>query len=766
MSKQTFTAEQVAVANHHGGHALVTAVAGSGKTTTLVERVGRLVDAGIDPPTIICLMFNKSAQQAFQRKLKGRLNTPTIAEVRTYHSMGMKMCKRLVEIGAMAPAQLVTSDALLERQARQALRVAWKRREGADSYPPQEAMEGLLSFITRVKASMQPPEEVFSAGNYQPHLRVLIDAFDDFERISADTKVMFFDDLIYRTMLVMRHRPDLWELFTSNYQEILVDEFQDTNAAQFEMVQGLASNGANVMVVGDDDQAIYSWRGSDNQYILDIFPRTFAPCAKYPLTVTFRYGHETCLAASHVIAHNTLRTDKLPVAHEGNPDTRIHVVERKSPSDSAIVPYLKRLQAEKRLMSSAMLVRYYSHCVPFELELISAKIPYHVYGREPLLFLPEIAAMVAALSIAENYWSVEEEHRPRFYEALLRCPTLYLEGRVSEHLANQMQFEHETNPRRISQPLIDHARSIEKANFALAKRLRERADLLNMLSSGALAKHEPKTILGAFLQITNLIRTVEAQAVTAEAGQESKANIQAFVDLAASMDDARAFLDLLGPLAAHKESKPPEGDHLPILSLHRAKGLEYDTVFLPGWTMGSFPRNEDSLEEERRLAYVGITRAIRNLVFLVPQDVGFQEWLKDTTSLPKPGTTRLCSNLLFDADIGLCRAVASAVRKGSSGRIDARDARVANRYLRSAGIIGLEVTGVAGAAGVLALRPLTPSSSINPGMLITSQEHGDCRVLKKMYGPVWQLERVSDGHVLNDVVASASANWYAVGGAA
>ena len=159
MGTQTFTPEQDAVANHTSGHALVSAVAGSGKTTTLVERVGRLVDAGVEPSSVLCLMFNKSAQEAFQRKLKTRLNTPTVAEVRTYHSMGLKMCKRLVEVGAMAPAQLITSPAKLEQNARQALRKAWAKREGADSYPPAEAMDGFLGFITHVKASMKSPEE-------------------------------------------------------------------------------------------------------------------------------------------------------------------------------------------------------------------------------------------------------------------------------------------------------------------------------------------------------------------------------------------------------------------------------------------------------------------------------------------------------------------------------------------------------------------------------------------------------------------------------
>jgi DNA helicase II / ATP-dependent DNA helicase PcrA len=752
----TFTAEQLAVADHVEGHCLVKAVAGSGKTTTLVERVGRLSDH-VDPGRITCLMFNKSAQVSFQRKLKARLSSPVMPEVRTYHSMGLKMYKRLVEVGAMAPAKLVTSSAQLEKNARQALRDAWQAREKNKSYPPAEAVDAFPGFITRVKASMKSPAQVFRDGKYLSHLAVLVSAFDVFEALSSRLRVMYYDDLIYRTMLTLRQRPELWALF-NQIDHLLVDEFQDTNQAQFEMVQGLASGGAWVCAVGDDDQAIYSFRGSDVRFIQEIFPCTFAPCTHYTLSSTFRYGHETSLLAAHIIARNTERTDKIPIAHPGNPDTRIHLVERRSESDSGIVPYLRRLQAERRLSDSAMLVRYYSHALSIELELVGAEVPYHVYGREPLLFLPEIAAMVAAMSIAENYWTIDIEHRAKFYQALLRTPATYLDGQTIESLALQMMAAHEEDPRLVSRPLILHARSIEQASLAMAKRLRERADLLDMFSSGALEGHPPSVILGAFLNITGLLKQIEQSSSTREAAQEAKANIQAFVDLAASKDDIRAFLDLLGPLAAHEESKPPASDHLPILSLHRAKGLEYDSVFLPGWTDGSFPRQGDPLEEERRLAYVGVTRAIRNLVFIVPKDEGFKAWVKDPAALPEPGTKRLCSPFLFDGDIGLCRHVASGLRLGSTGRIDARDGRIAQRYLRAAGVSGLEVRSVAGAGAVLAMRPLTPSSQIEPGMRVTHEQHGDCTVVAKQYGPVWMLERITDGHRFPDVLANNA--WY------
>lgn len=752
----TFTAEQLAIVDHVEGHSLITAVAGSGKTTTICERVGRLAEH-VDPARITCLMFNVSARKSFDRKLKERMKAPVMPEVRTYHSMGLKMFKRLVEVGALAPAELKKSSAQLEKNARSALRDAWQAQERNKSYPPSEAIDAFPAFITRVKATMKSPGRVFHEGQYPRHLAVLVSAFERFEKLSEKLRIMYYDDLIYRTMLAMRRRPELWSLF-NNIEHLLVDEFQDTNQAQFEMIQGLASGGAWVCAVGDDDQAIYSFRGSDVRFIQETFPRTFAPCTRFSLSTTFRYGHETSLLAAQIISRNAERTDKIPIAHRGNPDTRIHVVERRSECDSGIVPYLRKLEGERRLCDSALLVRYYSHSLPIELELVEAGIPFHVHGRAPLVFVPEIAAMVAAMSIAENYWTIDIEYRAKFFQALLHTPSLYLEGPVVQSMALQMMAAHEEDARLVSRPLIVHARSVESTNPALGKRLRERADLLDMLASGALEGHAPSVVLGAFLNITGLLKQVEQASSSKEASQEAKANIQALVALAASKDDTRALLDMLGPLAAHEETKPPAGDHLPVMSMHRAKGLEFEHVFLPGWTDGSYPRQGDSLEEERRLAYVAVTRAMRNLVFIVPKDQGFQEWIKDPAALPKPGTKRLCSPFLFDGDIGLCRRVASGLRLGSTGRIDARDGRIAQRYLHAAGCSGLEIHTVAGAGAIMALRPLTPSSRIETGLRVTHEQHGDCTVLSRQYGPVWMLERLSDGHRFPDVLANNA--WY------
>lgn len=748
------TPEQEAVANHMGGHALVSAVAGSGKTTTMIERVGRLLGQGVPAHRIICLMFNKSAQLDFQRKLRRRVGASTgMPDVRTYHSLGNLMNTRLVTIGELAAAKLEKSSGRLEQQARQAVNVAWQKQKRGQDYPDPGLMEAMPSFITRVKATVRTPAQVFADLSYDPRLSLLISAFEEFELLSQQKRVMYYDDQIRRAVCHVIKNPRLWDLF-NGYDEIIVDEFQDTNEVQFEMLRGIASGGANVMAVGDDDQAIYAFRGSSVTFILKEFPTQFAPCTRYPITTTFRYGHETCLAAANVISRNVMRTDKFPVAHPNNPDTRIHIQERISVQESGIVSYLHKLQEGDRLDDAAMLVRFYAQALPYELELWMANIPFHVYGRQPLLFVPEIAALFSALCIGESFWDLEVEDREVFLQALLKAPSMFLPRHEVENVARSMAKLTESQPLRVAEPIF--ALAAEKMDRpGPARKLRERAETVQLIASGALRGQPPSVIVETYLRMTGMLQVIAESAINPEKAQEGVATIRAFTDMVASFSDTRALLDTLSPMAAFREDKPPQQPHLKILSLHGAKGLEYDTVFLPGWSTGAFPRQDDDLEEDRRLAYVGITRAQRNLVFLTPPDEGFRAWVSDPAALPHPGTPRMCSDFLFDADPGLCRAVARQLRDRGRGVITARDPRMAKRYVQALGRSDVVLDAVPGADVVLAIKAITSNTRIEVGMRVSSEDKGECEVVRLLYGPVYQLRQLLTNEMFPTVLSNS-----------
>lgn len=750
MADRTFTTEQQAVVDHRAGHALVSAVAGSGKTTVLVERIARLVRAGEDPSRILVIQFNKAAQLQFAARLKRRLGEQEAPDVRTFHSVGLGLCKRLVDIGKLPPAK-TPKGPLQDKLARIALRDAWRAALGDNEYPSREVVDEFRQFMTLVKAQTRPAREFFSRHGYPPQHRPFIDAFDRFEQARHEGRFRFFDDMLADPVLALLLTPALWAPFV-RFDHILVDEAQDMSEIQYELVKGIAGDRANLMFVGDVDQCIYSWRGSDPSFLIETFARDFAPCTRYPMTYTFRFGPSVALFASHLITKNVHRDDKLVIAHPRNPNTAIRRLPYQGIQDSGLVRDIEPLFRGKQLRSAMVLARYYSSFVPYEIELARAGIPFHVVGRVPLVFVPEIACLVAALAITTNHWPVDDELREVFLQATLTVPTLYLPEQLPSSLAAEMAELSFTSPRDIHRPLLQCARTFAGSNQRLAQRLRERADALSLLASGALAGDKPEVVMGAYVRLTGLREHIANQGARTDEVSELRANVEAFMALAGSYENTIELLDMLGPLAAHREEQPPTGDFLPLLSIHRAKGLEARTVYVVGLASGNFPRaggGDDDAEEERRLAYVAVTRPTHELVLLHPSDQALDAHVGDIAAHPKPGELRVASPYLYDGEIGLARSIADAIHSRLETEICCRDPRVAARYLVQANIIGIQLT--AAAAPARPLRRLTPKDTIRPGMQVWTERHGVCQVLKHLYGPVYAL-RDAEGNTTHDAL--------------
>lgn len=684
--KMRLTDEQWQVIMHGGTHAVVSAVAGAGKSTTLVERIARLIADGADPRRILPVQYNKSAQLSMQGKLDRRLDGISPApKARTFHSIGYSMLKRLVSTGILAPVRLEASEAARDRYLRRSLRAAWARVHGRNTFPTQQQFEAYNQFVTCAKADTREPAEVFRSGDYGIDCAPFVTAIGMMDREARQAGVCFFDDLLSEVYWCLRERPELWGMFRG-YELFLIDEFQDINPVQYALLQGIVGDAGECMVVGDPDQAIYRYRGSDPSFITTRFERDFMPCTKFRLSHTFRYGHETALAANHVITKNEERDDKITVASDANPDTRVSFIRAQADGSSGVVPMLEQAKVEGSLKDIAVLVRYYSASVPLEIELTAAKIPCHTYGREPLLLIPEIAALVAALSLANGHWVMPDTAQSTFLQSLLLTPPLYAPAAITNPLALEMAAE------------IAHGRQASGAVFAmagkvadgkLADRLRKRADVIRLLESGGLKGKPPLKVIQTYLALTNAQAALQQAAGSKGQAREIEQNITAFSKLAQRHDDPIALLDQLGPMAAQREGQPPKEDHVAIFSYHRSKGLEYPTVILPGWLAGEFPREGEPIEEERRLAYVAMTRAVQELVFLVPQDPVFEESLEQLDQAIGSGVERsrrtAISPFLFDAEIGLARAGRDAILTGGEACIEGRRADVLNRYLEATG---------------------------------------------------------------------------------
>lgn len=699
------TDEQLAVIEHRGSSACVNAVAGSGKTSTLVERNARLV-LEMDPARILNIQYNKSAQLTMQRKLKARIQAGSVPEARTFHSIGLGMMKRLIDVGALTPAKLEPSAAVYDQCMRAALRAEWKRVHGRDAFPSQEHAEAFKQFVTRAKADVRPAIEVFRSGDYQIECSPFPAAVARLDEIAREKKICFFDDLLSRTYETLFASPELWSLFANRFEEICVDEFQDVNPVQYALLQGLAGTRARCMVVGDADQSIYAFRGADPSFITTHFARDFAPCTLLRMTYTFRYGHRTALVADHIISKNTERDDKLTIAAPRNPDTVIERIAQTPNAPSGLVAHLQDALHTETLRRCAMLVRYYSTSIPYEIELAEAGIPFHVYGREPLLLIPEIAALVAAMSFATDHWVVPKEVRGRFMAAILKSPTIFAPSELLSRAALDMDRALEIGAD-ASDALFTIANRVDDPR--LKSRLAKRADVVRLLEAGGLMHLPPAKIIQAYLSFTDFKSALGQGAGTAQQVREIEQNVAAFTQMASRFTSTHDLLDELGPMAGHREDKPPEFDHLPILSMHRAKGMEFSTVYLPGWSAGNFPREGEAIEEERRLAYVAVTRAIDTLVFLHPADDTLEEQIADSSVTPVDGKKVACSRFLYEGELGLAEHAAqyiSALEEKPPRRFDGvaplavRRRDVLDPYMKALRIepMRLEISDAAAAA--------------------------------------------------------------------
>jgi DNA helicase-2/ATP-dependent DNA helicase PcrA len=762
MTRSHFTDEQRAVIAHDSGHAMVGAVPGSGKTTVLIARLRRLVRGNADPARILTVMFNKAAQVSFDARLRRAITSSSaVPDVRTFHSIGYSMLtKRLVEVGELKPARMITSSRALELEAKKALRQVWLQQHGKGVEMTKEHLQGFLEFITLVKAQTDTPSAVFEERNYGSLCSPYVAAFDLFEEERAERGQIYFDDLIYRPVMHMIAKPELWSLFADRFEMIMADEFQDTSPVQYEMIKGLAGTRSSVMVVGDGDQAIYGWRGSRVSLLTKEFATDFSPCAQYPMTRTFRFGNEVALFANHLIANNRDREDRLTIAAPENPDTRIEQRPLTAKAGSGIDLILAPYHAEHTLSTTALLVRNFAHGVAFELELASAGIPFHVYGRVPLIFLPEIAALVAALSIATDHWIVPDGDRFPFASALLHAPSLYLTREASDTIAEAMEADLAgPNRQKLASHLTEASQGLYTSNARLARALDDRADIVKLLASGALADKAPRVIAEAYIRMTGMREAIERNAITTEQADEAKATLEAFLQIAERSGTAVEFLDMLGPLAAHRQDKPPQEDHASIMTAHRAKGLEFSLVMVAGLARGIFPdvRPESELEEERRIAFVIVTRAIDRLILFHPEDTNLAAMVKDPAFVPVGDPQTQASPYVYEGDLGLVYAISEAIRSGEGGSINARSSDVAARYLDQIGRRDIQIVVSEAARKFQSSKPLPRNFVPDTGEILWNELEGPCEVVRSVLHPVYLMRRARDDGSFHAVIDSSGA---------
>jgi DNA helicase-2/ATP-dependent DNA helicase PcrA len=573
------------------GPVLILAGAGSGKTRVITHRIAYLVlDRGVPAEHILAVTFtNKAAEEMKARAARLLGDRPMRAWISTFHSLCVRLLRREAAAAGL-PSAFVIYD---EDDQLSAVREAMRALDVSEKlHPPRR----LLARISARKNSGRAPavEEDFGLGLTE---RVM----ERYATILRAAGALDFDDLLLRARELLERHPEVRESWQRRFPYVLVDEYQDTNRAQYDLVRLLSGPQGNLTVVGDEDQSIYSWRGADIQNILD-FERDFPGARVFRLEQNYRSRQNVLDVAAALVSRNVRRKGKTLRAVRGGGDAvRLHEALDEYAEAAWVVERTAALRAQGRV---AVLMRMNAQSRLFEEGLLRARIPYQVVGGVGFYERREVKDVLAYLRLLANTRDSVALRR------VVNVPPRGIGAKTVEEIERVAGERHEGAWQALVR-LTDEAALPGRALVPL----RQFRDTIEQLRSELPS-----------LGIKRLIeRTLEASgyaaALAREDSQESQDRLENLAELLAAAADYElreegaslpGFLDR----AALVSETDRLSDDVPVLlmTLHAAKGLEFESVFLVGLEEGLLPHsrslaNEEGLEEERRLCYVGMTRA-------------------------------------------------------------------------------------------------------------------------------------------------------------
>ena len=590
------------------GPLLVLAGAGTGKTRVITTRIAYLISLGVDPSNILAVTFtNKAAGEMKERVAHLAGARARGVTVGTFHAF----CARVLREHGHAlglPPRFAICDASDQLSAvKSAMR---ELRVHETTMRPSV----VLAKISLAKNRMETPEGFLEAGEGGRD-QLVGSVWQRYREFLGRTRALDFDDLLLETVRLLREHETVREHYRRRYRHILVDEYQDTNHPQYEIVREIGGEHRNVCVVGDDDQSIYGWRGADIRKILG-FPRDFEGAKVVRLQTNYRSTQPILDAANTVIHNNASRHDKAleSARGPGEPVRFVRLKDEMGESAFVVSEIRKLLRLEEaRPADFAILCRTAVQFRPFEAELRANGIPYVVVGGMSFFDRKEVRDIIAFLKLAEN---------PHDETSLLRVINTPPRGVGKASLDKVLDFA--TRHGISASAAFERSAEIEGLSDQAVegyRTLREAIDRSDLPAAG----HDLVSRLGRFIEAIGYreeVRRLYAEPMTREARWAGVEEILNFAENHVRRSEDPSLHEFLEELALGSTDEPNEkpekrSDAVTLMSLHAAKGLEFPHVFLVGMEEGLLPHAravaEGGIEEERRLAYVGITRAMTTL---------------------------------------------------------------------------------------------------------------------------------------------------------
>ena len=578
------------------GPCLIVAGAGSGKTKVLTTRVVHIIkEKKAWPNQILCVTFTNKAAREMQSRITNALNekVSSLPWLGTFHSVCAKFLRKHAEaVGLNSRFTIIDQD----DQLRLIKNICKAENIDVKKISPKF----VLSFINQWKNKGLLPEDVI-AKNGVPLEKAILSVYKFYQERLKILNSCDFGDLILLCVTMFEKNSDILELYLNNFKYILVDEYQDSNYVQSKWLNLLAKRKSNICCVGDDDQSIYSWRGAEIRNFLD-FNKTYANAKIIKLEQNYRSTQNILSAASGLISKNNDRVGKKlwTDSKDGDP---VNLTCYKNGKDEAIgISDIveQKLKKKYSLNNISILVRAIFQTREFEERFLKIGMGYRVIGGTKFYERAEIKDSVAFLRI------VNQKNDDLAFERIINNP----KRAIGDSTLKQLHDYGRENKK----PLEDSAIDLLQLNKIKPKAKLGLIKMLNFFNKWRLDLKEKKhyEVMEIMLDESGYSKMLKDKK-----DLESEGRLENLKELIRGMHDFDNLQGFLEHVAlATSIDKDWNGEKINLMTMHAAKGLEFDAVFLPGWEEGLFPHQKSleekgdlALEEERRLAYVGLTRA-------------------------------------------------------------------------------------------------------------------------------------------------------------
>ena len=589
----TLNEKQIEAVNHKEGPCLVLAGAGSGKTRVLTERIIKLIDDGVSPYNILAITFTNKAAKEMRDRVELKLGT--LAEsifIGTFHSFGLRILRENYRcIGYSSNITILDQDdtkSLIKRILKE-----------EDLDPRDYDVKYIMNRISSSKNDGVSPEE-YSRLFLREDDKVIARVYSKYLNLLKENNSVDFDDLLLKPVELLKTNSEILEHYQERFKYILVDEYQDTNSVQYEMCKLLASKYHNLFVVGDANQSIYSWRNADYKNILN-FEHDYKDACVILLEENYRSTNNILKAANQVISNNTegKKLNLWTSSGDGEKVDYIRVEDEMKEASFAINKIKELVSLGYKYNDFAILYRTNAQSRIIEQTCASNSIPYNVIGSYKYLDRKEIKDIIAYLNLIYN---------PNDSVSLERVINTPKRGIGAKTIDSIRTYAQENN---IS--MFDAIQS--------GKELEWKKVILELIEDAK--EMDLSEIIETTINKTGLRREYENdKSIENERRLET---IDEFKSLALNFEengifDLETFLENI-MLVSDQGQYSNNDDEVTLMTLHSAKGLEFKVVFILGMEEGIFPHvrsfeSKSELEEERRLCYVGITRAKTKLYLL------------------------------------------------------------------------------------------------------------------------------------------------------